>query len=210
MMLKNHPELRKLECQDGSGYSKMTRKGLEAIGKLPKLVELMLDSNKAQPSDYVLLAPLAKTLRKFGYIRNNVAIFTFMTDLKELEEIVPGNTNHTDELFRAVAKFPKLRILENRGTSESITDTGVANISVLKTLTKLSLSRSKVTDTGLKSLAGMTGLERLELRDTGITDGSIPTLLELPKLDYVSVRGSKMTPDGIKTLKAKKGLHVSD
>ena len=26
----------------------------------------------------------------------------------------------------------------------------------------------------------------------------------------VSVRGSKMTPDGIKTLKAKKGLHVSD
>ena len=27
---------------------------------------------------------------------------------------------------------------------------------------------------------------------------------------YVSVRGSKMTPDGIKTLKAKKGLHVSD
>lgn len=89
MMLKNHPELRKLKFGNCNRTGKMTREGLVAIAKLPKLEDLHLDWSETDPSDYVMLAPLAKTLRKFRYNCNEVEILNFMADLNELEEIHP-------------------------------------------------------------------------------------------------------------------------
>ena len=103
---------------------------------------------------------------------------------------VAMNTHWTEANFRP------------QGTS--VTDTAIAPLKDLGSLTDLNLAGTKITDGGLAAIEGLTYLTRLHLELTAITDAGLAHLKNLTNLEYLNLYGTVVTDAGLEHLK---GLH---
>ncbi len=208
-ILKSLVGLKKLRLEyDG----KLGTGALDAIAALPKLENLSIDTLQCEPKEYARLAPLAKTLRKFGYTFNTPSVVQYVTALTELDEITLGNTNLSDELLLHLSQFKKLqKVIAGGGNSSLVSDMGLDSLGELTLLTSVDLSGSKVTDAGMKQLAKLTRLESLAISKTQVTDASLDVLLGLPKLRQLYLgKDTKLSPGAVAKIKAaKKDLRVT-
>src|ERR1041385_2343427 len=93
-----------------------------------------------------------------------------------------------------------------RPQGTSITDTAIAPLKDVTSLTDLNLAGTKVTDAGLASVEGLTYLTRLHLELTAISDGGLAHLKNLTNLDYLNLYGTAVTDAGLNHLKGLRNL----
>jgi Uma2 family endonuclease len=91
----------------------------------------------------------------------------------------------------------------------SITDAGLKELALLKSLQHLNLFKTRVTDAGLKELAGLKGLQTLIIGRTQITDAGLKELAGLAGLRLLDLTGTEVTDAGLKELAGLKGLKLS-
>jgi hypothetical protein len=81
-----------------------------------------------------------------------------------------------------------------------MTDTMLAELARVETLTTLGLSGSReVTDDGIRHLAGLP-LEHLDLSETAVTDAGLEVLRHLPRLKTLVLASSRVTDEGLAAL----------
>ena len=93
-----------------------------------------------------------------------------------------------------------------RPQGTSVTDTAIAPLRDLGSLTDLNLAGTKVSDAGLAALEGLTYLTRLHLELTSITDAGLAHLKKLTNLYYLNLYGTAVTDAGLEHLKGLRSL----
>ena len=87
-------------------------------------------------------------------------------------------------------------------TVDSVTEKDIALLlPIKKQLVWLNLSGKKISDTLLASIAQLTSITRLQLDNTMITDRGLASLRLLINLQYLNIVGTKVTTNGIMQLK---------
>ncbi|MCA9069043.1 MAG: hypothetical protein KDA84_08980, partial [Planctomycetaceae bacterium] len=152
--LANLPHLEALEFSE----TKLTKQGVEAIGKMRKLKHL----NVSTDTD------------AFGLIDQ-------LRKLPKLDSAHLGGEWLGDSELKELADHPTLRELRLLGTS--ISDEGLRHLTGLDKLEYLRIfESSNVTDEGLKYLESLETLRRLDLKETGVTTEGVAELKQaLPK-----------------------------
>jgi Leucine-rich repeat (LRR) protein len=87
-----------------------------------------------------------------------------------------------------------------------ITDSGVAGLTGLTRLERLSLRDTQITDRGLQHLGALTRLRNLTLDGTDVTDAGLDDLAPLTKLQALSLDGTQVTDRGMPVLNRQTGL----
>lgn len=105
---------------------------------------------------------------------------------------VAMNTHWTEANFRP------------QGTS--VTDTAIASLKDIGSLTDLNLAGTKITDAGLAAIEGLTYLTRLHLELTAVTDAGLAHLKNLTNLSYLNLYGTGVTDAGLDQLKGLRNL----
>ena len=83
--------------------------------------------------------------------------------------------------------------------SVSLTESGLATISTLKSLHHLRLNGIGISPRGLEQLNGLSKLDRLDLQSCArINDEAVPILKSFPALQIVDVSAAAVTPKGLK------------
>jgi hypothetical protein len=84
--------------------------------------------------------------------------------------------------------------------SDDIDDSGVAQLSKIRSLVVLDLNKTKVDDKGLRSLQTLNNLQVLNLNDTRVTDAGLAQLVTLKQLKELELRETTVTDEGLKYL----------
>lgn len=88
-----------------------------------------------------------------------------------------------------------------------LTDAGLTELSVLRNLTSLDLTRTQVTDQGLKELKAFKGLTALGLGGTRVTDKGVKELAAHANLTTLFLNNNlSLTDTGLKELSSLKNL----
>ncbi len=82
-----------------------------------------------------------------------------------------------------------------------ISDAALSQVARMKVLTELDLSKTRITDAGIVHLEGLGNLEKLYLRFTPLTDASVVHLVKLKRLKTLDLQGTKVSPEGIQRLR---------
>lgn len=93
-----------------------------------------------------------------------------------------------------------------RPQGTSVTDTAIASLKDLTSLTDLNLANTKISDAGLAAIAGLTYLTRLHLELTPVTDAGLAHLKNLTNLDYLNLYGTAVTDAGLEHLNGLRNL----
>ena len=93
-----------------------------------------------------------------------------------------------------------------RPQGTNVTDTVIASLKDLSSLTDLNLAGTKITDAGLGAIEGLSYLTRLHLELTAITDAGLAHLRKLTNLDYLNLYGTAVTDAGLQHLKGLRNL----
>jgi hypothetical protein len=75
---------------------------------------------------------------------------------------------------------------------------GLANLSDLSQLERLSLTQTKISDKTLEDVAKLRKLKWLGLAGTAVTDKGLAKLSSLSDLKELNLTGSRVTADGVK------------
>ncbi len=117
-------------------------------------------------------------------------------------DIVLSNSLVTDEGLARLARVPRLRHL-NLDDCREITSAGLAHLTTLGHLRKLSLNRTAVDDAGLAHLRALPVLTELSLvGNAGVTDAGAAHLARCPALRVLRLRDTRLGDPGLAELKA--------
>lgn len=94
----------------------------------------------------------------------------------DVDELSLRGTSVTDEGLAALSLLPGLRRLDLADTG--VTDAGLAHVADLRALERLDLSGTRVTGEGLARLKALVSLEELRLAGTAVTDDAVAKLRE--------------------------------
>lgn len=94
----------------------------------------------------------------------------------DVDELSLRGTSVTDEGLAALSLLPGLRGLDLADTR--VTDAGLAHVADLRALERLDLSGTRVTGEGLARLKALVSLEELRLAGTAVTDDAVAKLRE--------------------------------
>jgi len=127
-----------------------------------------------------------------------------LTGLKMLDLNVRGLTHRDMEQIKA------LRSLEYFHASDSLTDSGLAQVAGLGALKGLYIAgkSSRVTDAGLQHVGKLTSLEELYLQGERMGDFGLLFLRNLPRLKYLCLCGSNFTDRGMLHVKEMSSLRI--
>jgi hypothetical protein len=103
-----------------------------------------------------------------------------------------------DALLKKIAAFTRLKSLWLDGTQ--VTDAGVANLSDLNELDRVSLTATEITDAALDVVKGWSRLEVLHLDKTRVTDAGIAKLAGLSNLTYLNLNLTAVGDSGLSSL----------
>ncbi|HEV8072018.1 MAG TPA: protein kinase [Planctomycetaceae bacterium] len=78
-----------------------------------------------------------------------------------------------------------------------VTDAGLDELTGLKNLNELVLSKTQITDAGVAHLQGLTGLKHLLLNETQVTDAGLTNLRGLKNLNLLMLNWSKVADSGL-------------
>ncbi|MBC8874458.1 MAG: hypothetical protein H8E44_33905 [Planctomycetes bacterium] len=197
----------------------VTDDGLEHLKTLKNLNSLRL-------SDHVTRAAVMELWQHLPYFRDHLSRLkgwnlpesrlsqthsSFREDESMLEFLAPaitsrdaidnvvelGGREFTDAELRHVRDLPLLRSLHVRG---HVTDGGLAPLSELLHLERLSISRSLVTGPGLRHLVDLPELAELSLYGHSITDKTLANVARLRHLGKLTLRDTCIKRDGLKHL----------
>jgi hypothetical protein len=112
----------------------------------------------------------------------------------------------TDTGLKELTGLKSLRALCLHATQ--VTEAGLKGLAGLKDLQALSVGGLPVTDAGLKELAGLKGLRALSLGGTQVTDAGLKGLAALKELHTLDLSGTRLTGAGLKELAGLKGLQT--
>ncbi len=118
-----------------------------------------------------------------------------LSQLRDLEELNLGNPAVTDADVRALAGFPKLRVLGLQGAP--VGDDSLAVMKTLPALRVLNVVGTKITDVGLTHLRDLSALEYLGVKGTGVTDAGLASLEKLTGLTSLNLADTKVTDAGL-------------
>jgi len=93
-----------------------------------------------------------------------------------------------------------------RPQGTSVTDSAIAPLKEVTSLTDLNLAGTKITDAGLAAIEGSSYLTRLHLELTAITDAGLAHLKNLTNLVYLNLYGTAVTDAGLDHLKGLRNL----
>jgi hypothetical protein len=105
-----------------------------------------------------------------------------------------ASSREWDEIIRLLAEHPSAGL----SAEGQMTDTVLAHLSRIETLTSLDLSGSKaVTDDGVRQLARLHSLKHLDLSGTQVTDDGLDVLRQLSRLRTLSLASTRVTDAGV-------------
>ena len=127
---------------------------------------------------------------------------------------LPANFKPSAAEAKAIAKFAQagadIRLIAAnvpwteanfRLQGTSVTDTVIAPLRDVTSLTDLNLGGTKITDAGLTAIEGLAYLTRLHLELTPVTDAGLAHLKKLTNLTYLNLYGTAVTDAGLEQLK---------
>ena len=217
--LRHSANIRRLELRE----TQVTGEGLEAIGKLDQLEELVLLDRDIGADGFSNLAVLPKLrklalsgpledpkMTKLGLLVHLQVLDLDMPDivdgaaeeiakLTELTELNLANTKLSDVGLARLSTLTKLQELYLDGTR--VTRDGLTAVAGLGQLRVLSLDRTDVVDAGIEALAGHPSLQELRLDGTLVTDKTVDTLLTMPQLRRVSLAKTVVSRAGVAKLR---------
>jgi hypothetical protein len=123
----------------------------------------------------------------------------------QLETLTLNHDRITDSGLTELTKLKSLKTLELRHTQ--ISDAGLKTIAKIVSLTKLTLDETKITDAGLTYLQSMPALEVLWLSRDHVTKNSVKALLHLPRLKLVNLMETDMDKESALSLVKRFGPH---
>ncbi len=182
--------------------------GFKYFKELPELEYLMFD-NLDEVSDEAMghLATLKKlkALRFFGRgIRLNDAALAHLSKLVSLEELDLSNAIVSDEGF---ASLVPLKSLKGLRLPDGITDTGMAHVGELASLTRISCTCDSVTDAGLAEIAKLPKLEFLNLSCDDVSDEGMRSLAQATTLEGLFLQHCEVGDEGLAALAPLKSLN---
>ncbi len=95
-----------------------------------------------------------------------------------------------------------------QGGRPRLTDVGIKELAVLRTLYKIDLSENPLTDAALKELAQLKDLRELHLTGTRVTDGGLTHLTGLGSLKELYLARTAITDTGLQELARVKSLEL--
>src|SRR5437762_1771834 len=141
----------------------------------------------------------AKTASKFAQLGVDIRPIAMNTHWTEAN-FRPQGTSVTDTAIAPLKDLSSLTDLNLAGTK--ITDSGLATIEKLTYLTRLHLELTTITDAGLAHLKNLTNLDYLNLYGTAVTDAGLENLKGLSNLKHLYLWQTKVTEAGVKNLRA--------
>jgi internalin A len=208
-------KLREIEAPNAA----LSDAGLEAVGKLPALAVLRVDSCNVTDAGLHHLRN-TKTLAELSLAGTKVtdrglASLKGLDKLRALDvsktavqgsalaelpaaamrKLVLDSTRFDDTGAKHLARFTGLTTLS--ASDCPVTDAGLIGLKELKKLTKVNLSGTKAADGVAKLLGTLPELEVATLDRTGLTDAGLRELVRAPRLRFVEARGTKVTKRGV-------------
>ncbi len=121
-----------------------------------------------------------------------------LSGARSLRHLRVVNSTMTEANLACLDKLPLLSLML---IDTSVTDSDLAGLQALTTLTYLDLTQNRITDAGLVHLETLTALENLLLDDTQITARGLPHLLKLTRLRELRLAGTKVSDAAVPILK---------
>ena len=87
-------------------------------------------------------------------------------------------------------------------SARPVTDAGLNELTGLRNLDELVLTKTQITDAGLAHLPGLTGLKHLLLNETQVTDAGLTNLRGLKNLDLLILNWTKVADSGLVQLES--------
>jgi peroxiredoxin len=179
-----------LRAGDADSLNRETTQAVEALKK----AGAKLYPRNGEPTTAMILKeidqPTLALLGKLDQLASLTLAGDWVTDAR-LEELRPVLTH--------------VEFLDVRG--RRVSDQGLAAISGLRALKRLTLAQVAITDEGLAPLAQLSSLETLYLTDTPITGAGLRHLQHLPRLREIALDGNRLKDfelaqlDGLASLK---------
>lgn len=144
-------------------------------------------------------------------------------DAKNIVYVDTWHAESADDVLLHLARLPRLRTVRVRRSFDSrilatmmsrdrltqlnldgtnITDSDMANVGELVSLSVLNVSRTKITDLGTAYLSGLSDLLVFEAADTRIGDDGLAVIARCPSLDSLDVSRTLVTDEGLRHLAA--------
>lgn len=213
-----------------AGCGRLTPAGLAAIGRMPAIEEVVLNSVSAVNNESLAMMSDARTMRRLhmNYCSINDAGLLSLRNLDVIEELIIAETSVTGEglAFAAKSELQSLKKLSMFKCPITLAGAKVINrcknlehlavgsigmddkgFSVLtQGMTKLTYLHVKdcknFVGSGLKSIKGCANMETLYLRDTGIVDQALPLMKGFRKMRTLELSGTNVTQAAAQNLKA--------
>jgi len=194
--IKALPELRGLWFNSMKG---VTRKGMAAMGSLPKLENVVLQFAEINEE----IEELAKAPALW-----NVTLMSSKLDdaggqklgkLTNVRWLFVWHTKITDKSMKAIASLPKLETIYLDETG--LTDVGLKEFAKAQALQTLWVSKTAVTDAGIAALAKLPKLSWIRMEETKITDKSLQALSGMKSLSSLGVGKTAVTDAAIAKFK---------
>jgi Leucine-rich repeat (LRR) protein len=201
-------------------YAEMvTDQGLAVLKNLKRLKRLNLRGTKITDSTLQMLNSLTSLESlDIGFAQVTDSGLLRLGALSNLKELSIGGNKLTDAGLQVLRQMPALTSLDLSGSqrtdsglwSVSVTESGLATISTLKSLRNLRLNGMGISPRGLAQLKDLSNLDRLDLQSCArINDEAVPILKSFPALRIVDVSAAALTEQGLEELhKAKPGLRI--
>ncbi len=190
--LQGMPDLRALDLS----HTVMPEHVLYQVADLADLQALNLSATSLTTRGMCHLSQL-KRLQFLAVPKTSVSSGGFRDlPLREMQVLLAGDTNVTDQLLEQLSEAANLRELSLYSTR--ITSGGIAELVPLPSLTYLNLGATRIGDAACSSLRQMTTLEELILDNTAIRDEGFAELTALDNLRRLSLQGARVTDAGVK------------
>lgn len=146
-------------------------------------------------------------LERLGAKINRNEIFNGFAAEEMIEsiELGPDFKGEEDDL-RRLRWLDDVPILTLAG--EKVTDSWIARVASLRSLTQLHLYQTKVTDSGLSELENHPSIQQLGVYYVPVTDGILKHLQKMPALHTVKLYGTRVTRETVEELKLERGPTV--
>lgn len=213
-----------------AGCANLTPAGLSAIGQMPAIEDVMLNSVSAVNNESVALMSTARTLRHLHMNHCSLSDVGLLSlrNLDVIEALYIAETTVTGEglAFAAKSELQNMKTLSMYNCPISLAGAKVINrcrnlealvignigmddkgFGILtQGMTKLTYLRVKdcknFVGAGLKSIKGCSNLQELLLENTGIVDQALPLMKGFKKLRTLDLSGTKVTQAAAQNLKA--------
>jgi len=190
----------------------VTRRGLSALARLPRLQQLAVRRNDEIWDDAVEVLstfPMLTSLDLTGMQITPTALVRLARAMPALEELVVGGEGDRwlDDRGCEILAEGRPPIASLRVSGSRVTLAGLAKLAVLPLRTLIVSDVQLIDDDAVDTLARFVGIERLDLRETPMSGEAIVRLANaLPRLRALIVEQNRLPPNTTLSAKVPSGV----